>query len=131
MRIIPFSNQVQFIPKDSNSGEITPAAWFTVTSTDIATAKSGAGGSTANIADPNNSPGGGGGAGTSLEDLIPLINNVSPREDTFIQLLEPTTVPFSLICMSQTKVKRSTFGIREHKPFERISGSIGITRSGK
>lgn len=98
MRIIPFSNQVQFIPKDSNSGEITPAAWFTVTNTDIAIAESSSGATTANIADPNNSPGGGGGgAGTSLEDLIPLINNVRPNENTVVSLLEPTTIPHVLI----------------------------------
>lgn len=107
MRITPFSNQVKFIPKDSKGDRITPAAWFTVTETDIAIAESSSGATTANIADPNNSPGGGGGAGgggASLEDLIPLINNVSPREDTFIQLLEPTTVPYVLIASAGTNL---------------------------
>ncbi len=109
MRIIPFSNQVKFIPKDSKSERITPAAWFTVTQTDIAIAESSSGATTVGIADPNNSPGGGGGAGgggggTSLEDLIPLINNVTPLEDTFIQLLEPTTVPYVLIASAGTNL---------------------------
>jgi len=108
MRVIPFSNQVKFIPKDSKSDRITPAAWFTVTETDIAIAESGSGGTTANIADPNNSPGGaaaaGGSGGSTLEDLIPLINNVTPREDTFIQLLEPTTVPYVLIASAGTNL---------------------------
>lgn len=108
MRVIPFSNQVKFIPKDSKSDRITPAAWFTVTETDIAISESGSGATTANIADPNNSPGGaaaaGGSGGSTLEDLIPLINNVTPREDTFIQLLEPTTVPYVLIASAGTNL---------------------------
>jgi len=109
MKIIPFSNQVKFIPKDNNGDGIIPAAWFTVTETDIAIAESGSGATTADIADPNNAPGGGsagggGGGGTRLVDLIPLIINVAPSEDTVIQLSEPTTVPYVLTATADTNL---------------------------
>jgi hypothetical protein len=33
--------------------------------------------------------------------------------------------------MSHTRVRRSTAGFSEHRPFDSFSGSIGITRRGK
>ena len=41
------------------------------------------------------------------------------------------TFPFLSSCMSQTMHKRSTSGLSEHKPFDKTSGNMGITRSGK
>jgi len=108
MKIQPFSNQIKFIPKDSKGDRITPVAYFSVTETDIAIAESGSGATTADIADPNNAPGGGsaggGGGGTTLVDLIPLITDVAPSEDTVIQLSEPTTVPYVLTATADTNL---------------------------
>ncbi len=105
MRIHPFSNHVQYIPKDGKERQIFPADWYVVTETDIALMQSGSGPSTIDISDPENPPSGGGdGGGTTLEDLIPLITDVTPTEDAVIQLLEPTTVPYVLIAAADTNL---------------------------
>jgi len=109
MKIQPFSNQVKFIPKDNKGDGIIPVAYFTVTETDIAIAESGSGATTADIADPNNAPGGtaatgGGGTGTRIADLIPLIIDVAPGEDTIIKLAEPSLSPYVLTASADTNL---------------------------
>ena len=99
MKIKPFTNQVQFIPKDAKGkfvkGQIFPADHFEVSATDIASMESGA---SPDLVNPNGGGSGnsGGGEGISIENLVPSLKNINPSQDQTITLLEPTTTAYSM-----------------------------------
>ena len=99
MKIKPFTNQVQFIPKDARGkfvkGQIFPADHFEVTATDIASMESGASPDLVNP-DGGGSGNSGGGGGISIEDLVPSLKNINPSQDQTVTLLEPTATAYSM-----------------------------------
>jgi hypothetical protein len=105
--INPFSNIIQYIPKDSpysEKGQIYPVDHFAITSTEIAAIDSGQGGAPSRLVDPNNTPSSGGaGGGVSLDNLVPLIVDYGPTKDEAISSLEPTTVSYTLTAFADVK----------------------------
>ena len=99
MKIKPFTNQVQFIPKDARGkfvkGQIFPADHFEVTATDIASMESGASPDLVNP-DGGGSGNSGGGGGISIEDLVPSLKNINPSQDQTVTLFEPTATAYSM-----------------------------------
>ena len=119
MKIKPFTNQVQFIPKDAKGkfvkGQIFPADHFEVSATDIASMESGA---SPDLVNPNGGGSGnsGGGEGISIENLVPSLKNINPSQDQTITLLEPTATAYSMtVTVEHNKIEevRTTYQWQE------------------
>ena len=139
MKIKPFSNLVKFIPKDRRGkfqqGQIYPADWFEVSATDIAAAEAGA---SADLINPDGGGAGnsGGGAGVSIETLVPSIVDIDPTTDQTISATEPTTTAIDLEVSAganRIDAANTTFqwqlSIDDGTSWSDISGEISTTLS--